>query len=231
MKLLVLAGGFGTRLKSAVPTLPKALAPVDGKPFIYYQVQYWKSKGIRRFVFLLHYQYEKILEYILSERNALFLNCQCEWVLEGTPLGTGGAILNAITVLNIKSDFLITNADTLVTGNFDDIFKSKSPTLVVSRAENIDRFGFVEFNHDKFVVSFSEKKTGAAGSWVNTGIALLNPMLFDGNLKLEFSLERDQFPIWVNQKILKVTECDGSFIDIGVPEDYYRFCSEYTKGG
>ena len=71
MKVIILAGGFGTRLKSAVSSVPKPLAPVMGKPFLSFQMENWTSQGITEFIFLLHYEAKKI---IISKNNKSFMS-------------------------------------------------------------------------------------------------------------------------------------------------------------
>ena len=61
--LLVLAGGFGTRLKSILPNTPKVMAPICKKPFLYYQIENWSNQGIKSFNFLLHYEADQIIRY------------------------------------------------------------------------------------------------------------------------------------------------------------------------
>src|SRR6185295_19332572 len=85
---IILAGGFGTRLKDAVPDLPKCMAPVNGRPFLFYVINYLRSQGIERFIFSLGYKHEVIEEYLTDQFSTL--NFQCS--VEETPLGTGGAI-------------------------------------------------------------------------------------------------------------------------------------------
>ena len=64
MQLLVLAGGFGTRLKSVVSSVPKPLAPIMGRPFLNFQMENWTSQGITDYIFLLHYEAKKIIDFI-----------------------------------------------------------------------------------------------------------------------------------------------------------------------
>ena len=111
--LMVLAGGFGTRLRSVVSDVPKSLAPVAGRPFIVYLIDHWVKQGVVDFIFLLHYEAEKI-ESVLGE-----LSCRDEFsevsfrvVIESAPLGTGGAILNAVEQFGVREGFLVANADT-----------------------------------------------------------------------------------------------------------------------
>src|ERR1017187_6530825 len=112
MKLLVLAGGFGTRLKSVVSEVPKALAPVGDVPFLHLQFEHWKNQGVTSFVFLLHHRADHIIDFINGEQYGLLKNCAVQWIIEPTPMDTGGAIAYAIQQLNIRGNFLVTNADT-----------------------------------------------------------------------------------------------------------------------
>jgi D-glycero-alpha-D-manno-heptose 1-phosphate guanylyltransferase len=57
---IILAGGFGTRLKDAVPDLPKCMAPVNGRPFLFYVINYLRSQGIEKFIFSLGYKHERL---------------------------------------------------------------------------------------------------------------------------------------------------------------------------
>ena len=112
-KLFVLAGGFGTRLRSVVSDVPKPLAPVAGKPFLMYLVDNWVVQGVREFVFLLHYESAQIQRLLLTISDyPEYSDIKFTSIVEETPLGTGGAILNAIYKLGIKESILIANADT-----------------------------------------------------------------------------------------------------------------------
>ena len=95
--MFVLAGGFGTRLRSIVSDVPKPLAPVSGKPFISYLIGHWVEQGINDFVFLLHYeagQINAVLESMLQIRS--FQMLISDLLSRGVPLGTGGSLLHAI---------------------------------------------------------------------------------------------------------------------------------------
>jgi NDP-sugar pyrophosphorylase family protein len=86
--LLVFAGGFGTRLRSAVSDVPKPMAPVGDCPFLHYQIKNWIRQGVKSFIFLLHYEADTIIDYLTSERQGLFKSCDLEWLVEPEPLGT-----------------------------------------------------------------------------------------------------------------------------------------------
>ena len=85
---IILAGGLGTRLKETVPNLPKCMAPVAGRPFLFYVINHLRSQGILRFIFSLGYKHEIILEYLAGQYATL----DYDYVVEEEPLGTGGAI-------------------------------------------------------------------------------------------------------------------------------------------
>src|SRR5450432_2007636 len=85
---IILAGGLGTRLRSAVPDLPKCMAPVAGKPFLFYVINHLQKQGIDKFIFSLGYKSEVIIEYT----KAQYPKTSIQFTIEEEPLGTGGAI-------------------------------------------------------------------------------------------------------------------------------------------
>jgi hypothetical protein len=90
--LLVLAGGFGTRLRTAIGDVPKPLAPVGDAPFLKYLVERWVEQGARRFVFLLHHHADQMIAFVEGERrHGALRQCDASWVVETTALGTGGS--------------------------------------------------------------------------------------------------------------------------------------------
>ena len=160
---IILAGGLGTRLRSAVPDLPKCMAPVNGKPFIAYVIDYLQQQGITRFVLSLGYMHEAIIEFISKEYPLL----DVEYSIEAEPLGTGGAIRYAC--LKTETDNVIaTNGDTLFKVNIADVanahFSNNADcTLSLKPMKNFDRYGVVELNDDKTIKSFKEKQQYDSG--------------------------------------------------------------------
>jgi D-glycero-alpha-D-manno-heptose 1-phosphate guanylyltransferase len=92
MKILVLAGGVGSRLKSVVSDVPKALAPIGGVPFLHLQLEAWIEQGAKSFVFLLGYRADLILAFLHKYESTLLNGCEVRYVIETTPLNTGGAV-------------------------------------------------------------------------------------------------------------------------------------------
>ena len=106
---IILAGGLGTRLRESVPDLPKCMAPVAGRPFLFHVINYLRSQGVEKFIFSLGYKHELIEDYLSTQFSTLSYQC----VIEEEPLGTGGAILLACTKATEKN-IVVTNGDTLL---------------------------------------------------------------------------------------------------------------------
>lgn len=152
-ELLVLAGGFGVRLRSTIPNVPKPLAPVNGRPFLSYLVQNWVRQGITSFTFLLHHQAPLIEAFLAEEQHSgLFKECRVRVVLEPRPLNTGGAIAHAVRKLGIKKSFLVANADTWLECGLEAIARAGSPALGVVRVSDCNRYGAVPSEKNKAAV-------------------------------------------------------------------------------
>jgi D-glycero-alpha-D-manno-heptose 1-phosphate guanylyltransferase len=224
LPLLVLAGGFGTRLQSVLDGFPKALAPVHGKPFLSLQIENWIKQGINSFVFLLHHHADVIIEFLKAEENKLLKNCKVQYVVEPRPMGTGGAVAYAIKKLAIEGDFLLTNSDTWLGFGIDEMKKALSPAILVVMVENVGRYGEVIFNNQRLVTVFVEKRNNSNVGWINAGVSRLSSIFFKEWDGQPFSLEHITYPQLVVKKVLKVVALNADFIDIGVPEDYAHFC-------
>lgn len=224
MKLLVLAGGFGTRLQSVVTEVPKALAPVGDVPFLHLQIEHWKNQGLKSFVFLLHHQADLIIDFLRNEQNGLLKNCEVQWLVEPMPMDTGGALAYAVERLNINDDFLVANADTWLGTGIKEIWQAASPAMAVVKVGDAGRYGSVQFDDKNLITAFHEKSTTTGIGWINAGLCHLKAELFKGWDHKPFSLERISFPILAARSNLNAVPLQANFIDIGVPEDYFRFC-------
>ncbi len=230
MKLLVLAGGFGTRLRSAVAEVPKSLAPVGDVPFLHLQIEHWRNQGLESFVFLLHHQADLIIDFLRNERHSLLKDCKVQWLVEPAPMGTGGALAYAVEQLNIADDFLVTNADTWLGTGIKEVWQAAAPAMAVIKVGDAGRYGSVQFDDKNFITAFHEKSATSEPGWINAGLCLLNAGLFKEWNHEPFSLERINFPILASQGILKAVPLQADFIDIGVPDDYFRFCRWIESG-
>lgn len=225
--MLVLAGGFGSRLQSAVSDVPKPLAPVQGIPFLKFQIDNWVSQGIRSFVFLLHHKAQMIIDFLKAEMGDSLLNCEVKWIIESKPMGTGGAILHAVNELGITKGFLVTNADTWLSGGIRALAEIDGSGMALMYVNNIGRYGSVNLVDDR-VATFSEKGQSTGSGWINAGLCKLMPDVF---LEIAvpydspFSLEEVIFPQLALSNELNAIFLTDAFIDIGIPEDYHEFCN------
>lgn len=228
--MLILSGGFGTRLRSVVSDVPKPLAPVIDRPYLYYLIEHLAEQGLTSLTFLLHHQadlIEAFLQELKSDRR--FKGCELRTLTEPKPLGTGGAIAYAVQQLQLSGAFLVTNADTWLGSGVKQILEVETPSIALVRVNNAERYGRVQFQHNK-VVSFDEKQSSAGPEWINAGLYHLHADLFQNWNGLSFSLERDLFPKLVSNGRLRALPLAADFIDIGIPDDYFRFCRWIESG-
>jgi len=223
---IILAGGLGTRLRSAVPDLPKCMAPINGKPFIGYVIKHLQKQGITHFIFSLGYKSEVIEQYLQTEFPSLFYKTS----VEDEPLGTGGAIKKALQIAKEKS-VLITNGDTLfkidvnVLAGFHTLSGSNC-TLSLKPMKNFDRYGVVEVDKDHVITSFKEKQFYESGC-INGGMYALHRNKFlEEELPDKFSFEKDYLEAYYDKRRMFGLMQDEYFIDIGIPEDYERAQAE-----
>ncbi len=227
---IILAGGLGTRLRSAVPELPKCMAPVNGKPFLRYVIAYLQKEGIEKFIFSLGYKHEYICNWLATH----YASSMYSTVIETEPLGTGGAIFKSCNAINNKHA-IITNGDTMFTVSLAaltamHIDNHAACTLALKPMKNFDRYGVVATNASHQIVSFKEKKFYTEG-FINGGMYALNVESFkQHNWSEKFSFEKDYLEKVVDDKILFGLKEDAYFIDIGIPEDYERVQYEFAQG-
>jgi D-glycero-alpha-D-manno-heptose 1-phosphate guanylyltransferase len=219
---IILAGGLGTRLRSAVPDLPKCMAPVNSEPFISYVIKHLQKQGITHFIFSLGYKSEVIEQYLQAHFPSLFYKAS----IEDEPLGTGGAIKKALEKAKEKS-VLVANGDTLfkidvnVLAGFHTL-SGANCTLSLKPMKNFDRYGVVEVDKDNVIKSFKEKQFYESGC-INGGMYALHRNKFlDEDLPEKFSFEKDYLEAYYHKRRMFGLMQDEYFIDIGIPEDYER---------
>lgn len=222
--MFVLAGGFGTRLRTVVSDVPKPLAPVENKPFLYYLVKNWIEQGVREFIFLLHYEADQIISYLdNAEFTHQIRDLKISYIVEPEPLGTGGAVKYALEQYPVDGDFLVTNADTWLSTGVQMLIASPAPSIATVTVPNVSRYGEVR-SKDGLIEGFTEKRAADEAGQINAGMYLLYGEPFAQCLETKFSIETVILPklIAVQKLRARALECD--FIDIGIPEDYQAFC-------
>ncbi|MDF1673752.1 MAG: nucleotidyltransferase family protein [Vicingaceae bacterium] len=218
---IILAGGFGTRLASVVD-VPKPMAPINDIPFLEYILNYLEKHQVTKIHLAVGYKYQVIVDYFGSQ----FKNCQLNYVIEDSPLGTGGAIKKALAEVESDRVFII-NGDTFFDvdlSKMDAEFNANNATvsLALKPMKNFDRYGVVEVDATNKILAFKEKQHCKSGA-INGGIYLLKTNIFDGlDFPEQFSLEQDYFDIYCTQTSFFGFISDTYFIDIGIPTDYAK---------
>lgn len=218
MEAIVLAGGFGTRLRSVVSDVPKPMAPVAGRPFLDILLQNLASKRVHRTVLSLGYMANVISDHFGSE----FCGMKVDYVVESTPLGTGGAIRLAMDACEQEAVFVF-NGDTYLDVDLADVHTTWRttgwPVVVAKHVPDTARYGGVEMT-DGLLTRFIEKGRTGPGL-INVGCYLLGRHQLDRfEVGIPFSIEVDFLAHEALESRVAVATTDGLFIDIGVPEDY-----------
>lgn len=234
MQAILLAGGLGTRLRTVVSDRPKPMALIEGKPFMEYVVHELSRYEIRDIVFAVGYKGSMVEEYF-GDGSAYGI--KASYAYEEELLGTAGAIKNAGK--HIHEDWLfVLNADTFYQLDYRRMLKLRDEknldfALVLRRVPDVSRYGRAVLVQD-MLVEFNEKTTEPVPGTINGGVYLMHKKLLEEIPAGKVSLENEMIPRWLDRK--KSGYClggmvnDGYFIDIGVPEDYFRFQEDVRKG-
>lgn len=231
MQALILVGGLGTRLRSLVNDRPKPMALVGEKPFLEYVIRNLKRNGIEDIVLATGYMGNFIENYFKDGRR---FGVKISYSHEKEQLGTAGAIKNAEKFL--KDELFVLNGDTYFNVNFEDIYKfhlknNSYFTMALREVKNASRYGAVECDSTNKIQNFIEKGVLSESNCINGGIYIIRKeilKLVDYSKKV--SLEKDIIPKILKQKQIYGYKCDDYFIDIGIPEDYMKFC-DIVEGG
>ncbi len=220
MEAIVLAGGFGTRLKHVVPDLPKPMAPVAGRPFLEILLTSLACKGFHRVVLSLGYMAEKIITHF----GGSFAGMDLIYEIESAPLGTGGAVRQALVRCNADHVFVF-NGDTYLDLEAAEIEVQwqmhRTPIIVARNQLDTLRYGCLVTANDR-VIGFAEKGVEGPGL-INAGCYVLpTDILNSFILGQPFSLEVDFLATATGMRRFDLFVTNGHFIDIGIPEDYAR---------
>ncbi|HEF3563005.1 TPA: nucleotidyltransferase family protein [Campylobacter upsaliensis] len=218
MEAIILCGGLGTRLRAVVKDVPKPMAPVGGRVFLEFVFEYLKAQGVKSVILAVSYKYEVIQEYFKNE----FLGIKIKYSIEKEPLGTGGAIKEALKLCEEEQIFVL-NGDSLFEISLKNLrLKGAKICLALKKMVDFERYGAVKVGESGEIAEFKEKSFCKEGL-INGGIYLLSKDIFEGFSFLgHFSFE--EF-LSTNFKALKARAelFEDYFIDIGIPQDYEKF--------
>ncbi len=227
MKALILAGGFGTRLRPLSCTRPKLMFPIANRPLLDWVLEGLSKKGVTKVVLAVNFMADMLKKNFGDSRHGI----EIVYSLEQKPLGTGGPIKKAKSFLNDEEEpFFVLNGDILSSMDYSKLydahmkFKAEA-TISLHEVENPSRFGVVELNGNNQILRFVEKpkKDEAPSRLVNAGVYVLNQKVFDlipDDRKV--SMEREVFPTLASKESLFGYMFDSFWIDIGKPNDYIQ---------
>ncbi len=225
MAAIVLAGGLGTRIRELSGTVPKALLPIAGRPFLEYLVRYLRQAGVRRIVLAVGFRADAVAAHFGS---GAALGVEIAYSEEESLLGTGGAIRQACQHVE-RWPVLVLNGDSFVAADYASMLavhqaRGVAATIGLAHVPDSGRFGRAELDADGMLKGFSEK--GATGpGLVNAGVYLLEERALQCIPAGPSSFEREGLPALVAQGACGVV-APGGFVDIGIPDDYQRLANE-----
>jgi mannose-1-phosphate guanylyltransferase/phosphomannomutase len=236
MKAVVLAGGFGTRIKPLTYSLPKPMLPLAGKPILDHMVNLLKSHGIKDLVFLLYFQPEVIKNYF---RDGSGFGVKINYVIPPEDYGTAGAVKFASDYLKGDEPFLVTSGDLLTDvdlGALIEFHKDRKAIVTIGLTSVKDplQFGIVITDKDGRVVKFLEKPGWGEvfSDSVNAGIYVMDPAVFDfipGKQSFDFS--HDLFPrLLSEEKPLFGFSLRGYWRDVGDATSYIQANMDILAG-
>lgn len=216
---IILCGGFGTRLSSVVSDLPKPLALINGRHFLFYILDKLDKSGIEHVIISTHHMWYKFPE-IIGES---YKNIKISYCKEEMPLGTGGAIVNSLSLTN-DTEFLVMNGDDWLDIDFNSLYQfykdqNSLGVIAAKKLTDASRYGTISVDKHNKILSFNEKLPNSKGL-ISTGIYILNEKLFYyAPVRSSFSIEKDCFPNWIRWG-MSAYITNAKFIDIGTPESY-----------
>jgi D-glycero-alpha-D-manno-heptose 1-phosphate guanylyltransferase len=231
MDAIILAGGFGTRLKSVIgEEIPKPMADIGGEPFLAHYIRYLRTQGVTRVMLSVYYLRKHIMDYFKDH----FEGVTVLYAEEEAPLGTGGALRFALSMLMPEAPVLVANGDSFVELDLQEMLAAHASagaqlTIGLRKMPDCSRYGEVACDESGRITSFVYPGRAQAG-FISTGMYIVNPDIFSGHdVPGAFSFEADFQRPFVESVHMHGHEIAGYFIDIGVPEDYARFQHEYKQ--
>lgn len=219
---VILAGGLGTRLRSVVSDVPKCMAPVGGRPFLEWMLAWIEPFRPGKIILSLGYLSEVVTDWVETVMKDYPI--PIEWVIEDTPLGTGGAVRLALSKVTAPQ-CVILNGDTFFDVDLNALcsFREQTGTpmaMALKPMERFERYGSVTLDDNRRISSFNEKRYCEKGL-INGGIYCIDRLsgLLDDKPE-RFSFEKEVLEPESTHGHLSGFVSDGSFIDIGIPDDY-----------
>ncbi|KRA17714.1 nucleotidyltransferase family protein [Lysobacter sp. Root604] len=219
---IVLAGGFGTRLRSVVSDVPKPMARIAGRPFLELLLSHLVGNGFQRIVLSVGY----LSDTIVAHFGDAFRGVPLAYAVENEPLGTGGAIREAMAHCDDGHVYVL-NGDTYLaveTAETDALWARRGlPVIVAREVEDTARYGKLEVDNQGRITGFLEKDASGGPGLINAGCYVLpTDIVREFPDRERFSFETEYLRDAVSRREFLALPTNTDFIDIGTPEDYAR---------
>lgn len=223
MKALILVGGYGTRLRPLTLSVPKPLVDFCNKAMILHQIEALAAVGVNEVVLAVNYQPEKMTKFLGEKEKELGIKITTSQ--EDEPLDTAGPIKLAEQYLNDGEPFFVLNSDVSCSYPFEDMLAYHKKTgaagvLLATPVEDPSKFGVILYDDTGKIESFIEKPQQFISRFINAGIYLLTPEVFNRIELRPTSIEKEVFPPMASEGMLYVMELKGFWADVGQPKDY-----------
>ncbi|NIO15941.1 MAG: NTP transferase domain-containing protein [Deltaproteobacteria bacterium] len=236
MKAVVMAGGFGTRLRPLTENVPKPMVPVANLPMMEHVISLLKKSGITDLIVLLFFQPEKITGYF---QDGSSFGVGIEYVTPEADYGTAGAVKQAAHLLDDDENFVVISADIITDIDISSAVafhreKKSLATIVLTRVENPLEYGIVIINENGGVVKFLEKPSWGEvfSDTINTGIYILNRKVLDHiPVREEFDFSKQLFPNILSSSLPLFGHVSGGYWkDVGNLDEYMNVHKDiFTK--
>ncbi|KAF0132847.1 MAG: mannose-1-phosphate guanylyltransferase [Candidatus Saganbacteria bacterium] len=239
MKAVIIAGGFGTRLKPLTLNTPKPIVPVANRRFIMHQIELLIQHGADEVIVNLHYLSDDIKQ-MLGDGSQWGI--KIHYSIEDHPLGTAGAVKNAEEFFKDEQFIVVFNGDVLTDINISEIIKfhkakKAQATITLTPVEDPTAYGLVLADNNSKVTQFLEKPSwerveGLEKYFINAGIYILNTEIFKNIPKNKSVMfEHHVFPcLLAENKAVYGFKSDAYWIDIGSPKKYKEAHEAILRG-
>jgi NDP-sugar pyrophosphorylase family protein len=225
MKAVILAGGFGKRLRPLTDERPKPLIEIAGKPIIEWQIKWLKKFGVTSVFVLAGYKKEVLIDWVAKNQDKLGIPIAI--LTEDQPLGTGGAIKRLNGFISNGEKFFVLNGDILTNLDLSKLGDDKA-VAVISLVPLRSPFGIVKVDSKGNIIQFVEKPV-LKDFWINAGIYSMNSEIFE-YLPEKGDIEKETFPLLAQKGLLKgITFDDVYWRSIDTLKDYEEANAEITE--
>jgi mannose-1-phosphate guanylyltransferase len=232
MKAVVLVGGEGTRMRPLTETTPKPLLPLMDRPSLAHVLDHLGRHGVTEVVLSSPYLEETFGPFIESRHG----HPRVTWITETSPLGTGGAIVNALDHLGTEPFFAL-NGDILTDLDLTSMLArhrehGAAATIALHHVEDARAFGLVVTEMDGRVLEFREKPAERIPGDINAGTYLIDPAALHGwEPGVTASIEREIFPaVIASGRPVYGFASDAYWLDLGTPQNYLQAHFDMLEG-